>query len=64
MHCQSSGPTQFFESWGLKRNLSSRYGIPKLVGDKIYTEDDKLYDIVHQFNRVPEWNKILTEKYE
>lgn len=64
MHCQSSGPTQFFESWGLKRNLSSRYGIPKLVGNKIYTEDDKLYDIVHQFNRVPEWNKILTEKYE
>ena len=64
MHCQSSGPTQFFESWGLKRNLSSRYGIPKLIDDKIFTADDKLYDIVHQFNRVPEWNQILTKKYE
>ena len=28
MHCATSGPTQFFEGWGLKRNLSSRYGIP------------------------------------
>ena len=64
MHCATSGPTQFFEGWGLKRNLSSRYGIPKLVGDKIYTGDDKLYDIVHQFNRVPEWHKILINKYE
>lgn len=64
MHCATSGPTQFFEGWGLKRNLSSRYGIPKLIGDKIYTEDNKLYDIVHQFNRVSEWNKILTSQYE
>ena len=64
MHCQSAGPTQFFESWGLKRNLSSRYGVPKLVGDKVYTQDDKLFDIVHQFNRVPEWHKILIANYE
>jgi hypothetical protein len=64
MHCATSGPTQFFEGWGLKRNLSSRYGIPKLVGNKIYTADDKVYDIVHQFNRIPEWHQILISDYE
>lgn len=64
MHCQSAGPTQFFESWGLRRNLASRYGIPKLVDDIVYTADDKVYDMVHQFNRIPEWNEQLTKKYE
>jgi hypothetical protein len=64
MHCQSAGPTQFFESWGLRRNLASRYGIPKLVDDIVYTADDKIYDMVHQFNRIPEWNELLTKKYE
>jgi hypothetical protein len=64
MHCATSGPTEFFEGWGLRRNLSSRYGVPKLVGNKVYTDDNRLYDIVHQFNRVPEWNKILLNQYE
>jgi len=64
MHCATSGPTQFFESWGLKNNLSSKYFIPKLINNKIYTGDDKLYDIVHQFNRVPEWHKLLISEYE
>jgi hypothetical protein len=64
MHCQSAGPTQFFESWGLKRNLSSRYGVPKLVGDKVYTEAGQLYDIVHQFNRVPGWYELIVKEYE
>lgn len=64
MHCATSGPTQFFEGWGLKNNLSKRYGIPKLVGNKVYTADGKLYDIVHQFNRVPEWHEKLIADYE
>jgi hypothetical protein len=64
MHCATSGPTKFFDSWGFRNTIEKRYNIPKLVGDKIYTSDDKLYDIVHQFNRVPEWHKILINKYE
>lgn len=64
MHCATSGPTEFFVKWGLRDNLSSRYKIPKLLNDKVYTGDDKLYDIVHQFNRVPEWHKILVSQYE
>lgn len=64
MHCSTSGPTKFFDSWGFRHTLKKRYNIPKLVEDKIYTDNDKLYDIVHQFNRVPEWHKILINKYE
>jgi len=64
MHCATSGPTQFFESWGLKNNIERRYNVPKMVDGKIYTNDNKLYDIVHQFNRVPEWKDILTDEFK
>jgi len=64
MHCATSGPTQFFEGWGFKRNLEGRYSIPKLENNKICTDDGRTIDIVHQFNRVPEWHKIITSDYE
>ena len=50
IHCAVAGPTQFFESWGFKNSIERRYKkVPKW-------ED---YDIVHQFNRIPEWNKAV-----
>ena len=66
MHCQSAGPTQFFESWGLKNSLIRKgYGIPELKDDGIvYTQSGIKYDMVHQFNRVEEWKKILLKNYE
>lgn len=65
MHCATSGPTYFFEAWGLKNSLVRKgYGIPKLVDDIVYTEKGLIYDIVHQFNRITEWNEVLTKKYE
>lgn len=66
MHCQSAGPTQFFESWGLKNALIRKgYGIPELKEDGvIYTQSGIKYDMVHQFNRVEEWKKIITKEYE
>jgi hypothetical protein len=66
MHCQSAGPTQFFESWGLKNNLIRKgYGIPELKDDGfVYTASGIKYDMVHQFNRVEEWKKIITKEYE
>lgn len=65
LHCAMGGPTQFFESWGLKNNLIKRYGgVAKLVGKEIFTHTDLKYDMVHQFNRIPEWNKVLTQEYE
>jgi hypothetical protein len=61
MHCAVAGPTQFFISWGFKNNI--KYGIPKLENNNITTSEGANYDIVHQFNRVPEWNNLLNEKY-
>ena len=64
VHCAIAGPTQFFESFGFKGNIEKRYGIPQLITDKICTKNGDPYDIVHQFNRIPEWNELLTKKYE
>jgi len=36
---------------------------PKLDGDKVVTSEGVEYTIVHQYDRVPEWKKIIEEKY-
>jgi hypothetical protein len=36
---------------------------PKLDGDKVVTSEGLEYTIVHQYDRVPEWKKIIEEKY-
>ena len=64
VHCAIAGPTQFFESFGFKGNIENRYGIPQLITDRICTKNGDPYDMVHQFNRIPEWNEILTNQYE
>jgi hypothetical protein len=66
LHCAVGGPTQFFESWGLKNALIRKgYGIPELKEDGVvYTQSGIKYDMVHQFNRVEEWKKIITKEYE
>ena len=65
LHCALGGPTQFFETWGLKNGLINRYGgVAKLMGNEIFTHENLKYDIVHQFNRIPEWNEILIKEYE
>ena len=55
---------KFFESFGFKGNIENRYGIPQLITDRICTKNGDPYDMVHQFNRIPEWNEILTNQYE
>lgn len=64
MHCATSGPTQFFDSWGLKNIIKNRYNLPTLIDNKICTSDGRVFDMVHQFNRVPEWKEKLTKEYE
>jgi len=66
MHCQSAGPTYFFEAWGLKNSILRKgYGIPELRDDGfVYTQSGIKYDMVHQFNRVEEWKNIITKEYE
>ena len=36
---------------------------PKLDGNKVVTSEGIEYTIVHQYDRVPEWKKIIEEKY-
>ena len=36
---------------------------PKMEGDKVLTSEGKEYIIVHQYDRVPEWKKVIEEKY-
>ena len=63
--CAVGGPTQFFESWGFKDSLINRYGgVAKLYNQEIFTHTNIKYDIVHQFNRIPEWHQILINNYE
>lgn len=59
-HCAVSGPTQYFESWGFKNSLRG-FAVPQLRNGKI--TNGKVFDIVHQFNRIPEWYEALTKKY-
>ncbi len=54
LHCATGGPTQFFETWGFKNTLKKRFGIQPHY---------KHFKIVHQFNRIDEWNNILTHPY-
>lgn len=60
VHCAVAGPTAFFDSWGFRNNL--KYGIPQMKDDgRVYTQSGDLFDIVHQFNRVPEWHQKIRE---
>ena len=36
---------------------------PKMEGDKVLTSEGIEYIIVHQYDRVPEWKKVIEEKY-
>lgn len=36
---------------------------PKLVGDEVTTSTGKPFTIVHQYDRVPEWRKVIEAKY-
>jgi hypothetical protein len=61
MHCAVAGPTQFFDSWGFRNNL--KYTIPQLNNNKVYTGKGLIFDMVHQFNRIPEWHNIIKNEY-
>jgi hypothetical protein len=36
---------------------------PKMNDDKVTTSTGKIFTIVHQYDRVPEWRKIIEENY-
>lgn len=55
LHMATGGPTEFFEKWGFKQTLERRYG---------FIPNWKEFDIVHQFNRIPEIHQEIKEMYE
>jgi hypothetical protein len=57
MHCAVAGPTQFFKNWGFEDNI--KCGIPKVLDNHVVNKDNEKYDIIHQFNRVPEWHQMI-----
>lgn len=59
MHCAVAGPTPFFEGWGFKDKI--KYGLPRMSDGTIVTSDGRPYDMVHQFNRIPEWHRSISE---
>lgn len=67
MHCATSGPTEFFTSWGMKNSILRKgYGIPELQDDGfVYnSKNNNKYCMIHQFNRIESWKQILTKEYE
>jgi hypothetical protein len=63
LHCAVGGPTEFYEAWGFKEKMKERFGEARNEGGVIVNGDWEMFDIVHQFNRIEEWNKQLTTRY-
>lgn len=63
LHCALGGPTQFYEQWGFKRHYQERWGEAELVDWVVINGQGQIFDIVHQFNRIPLWNTKLTQRY-
>jgi hypothetical protein len=63
LHCAVGGPTDLFEGWGFKACIESRYGLPRLNALTVETSEGQPYDIVHQFNRVPDWHPVVIAPY-
>ncbi len=61
VHCATAGPTEQFVSWGFQRNY--KYGLPIHNGNEIVTQDGKPYCMVHQYNRIKEWDSFFKTKY-
>lgn len=63
VHCAVAGPTAFFENWGFKNKfLQSGTPIPYLENGVVKVEGN-IVNIVHQFNRCPEWQQVLIQPY-
>jgi hypothetical protein len=62
VNCAVAGPTPQFEQWGFKQNY--KYDLPKFENGLVVGKDNKPYCLVHQYNRVHEWNDHFKAKYK
>jgi len=63
-HCALSGPTFQHINWGLGEAIDKRYGLPKFAGNTLITKENTQYKIVHQYNRIPEWEEKVFKQYK
>jgi hypothetical protein len=38
--------------------------VPLIKDGYLYTADNELFTLVHQYDRIPEWNEIITKKFD
>lgn len=62
VNCAVAGPTPQFEQWAFKQNY--KYDLPTFKNGLVVNKDDKPYCLVHQYNRVPDWNEYFKSKYK
>jgi len=62
VNCAVAGPTPQFEAWGFGRNY--KYDLPKFENGLLVNKDNEPYCIVHQYNRVHEWDSHFKQKYK
>lgn len=62
VNCAVAGPTPQFKAWGFDQNY--KYDLPTFNGEGIVNKNNEPYCIVHQYNRVEEWNNFFVEKYK
>jgi hypothetical protein len=62
VNCAVAGPTEQFISWGFDKNY--KYDLPTFSDNGVVNKNGELYCIVHQYNRVPEWNEYFISKYQ
>jgi hypothetical protein len=61
VHCAVAGPTSQFTAWGFDQNY--KYGLPSVNNELVVAPNNEPYCIVHQYNRVEEWNSFIKKKY-
>ena len=62
VNCAVAGPTPQFEQWGFKENY--KYDLPTFENNLVVNKDKQPYCLVHQYNRVHDWNEYFKSKYK
>jgi hypothetical protein len=60
VHCAVAGPTEQFVDWGFQKNY--KYDLPIFNEGVIVNKNRQPYCIVHQYNRIKEWDVALKDK--
>jgi hypothetical protein len=62
VNCAVAGPTPQFVPWGFEQNY--KYDLPTFKDNVVVNKDNQPYCLVHQYNRVQEWNDYFAKKYK